>query len=75
VIATLAGASWVAAGEPLCLIGDSGTGKTHLLSGLGNAAAEAGHPVRYVLASRLVNELVEPPTNASSPAPSPATAR
>jgi DNA replication protein DnaC len=43
----------------LCLIGDSGTGKSHLLIGLGTAAAEAGHRVRYVLASRLVNELVE----------------
>ena len=50
---------WVSAGAPLCLIGDSGTGKTHLLIGLGTAAAEAGHRVRYVLASRLVNELAE----------------
>ncbi len=46
-------------GQPLCLIGDSGTGKTHLLIGLGTAAAEAGYRVRYVLASRLVNELAE----------------
>jgi len=59
VMNTLAGAGWVAAGEPLCLIGDSGTGKTHLLIGLGIAAAEAGHRVRYVHAARLVNELVE----------------
>jgi DNA replication protein DnaC len=59
VIGSLATAGWVAAGEPLCLIGDSGTGKSHLLIGLGTAAAEAGHRVRYVLASRLVNELVE----------------
>ncbi len=59
VINTLASAGWVAAGEPLCLIGDSGTGKTHLLIGLGIAAAEAGHRVRYVHAARLVNELVE----------------
>jgi DNA replication protein DnaC len=49
----------VSKGRPLCLIGDSGTGKTHLLIGLGTAAAEAGHRVRYVLASRLVNELAE----------------
>ena len=42
VINTLAGAEWVAKGRPLCLIGDSGTGKTHLLIGLGTAAAEAG---------------------------------
>jgi DNA replication protein DnaC len=55
----LATGGWVAAGKPLCLIGDSGTGKTHLLIGLGTAAAEAGHRVRYVLASKLVNELAE----------------
>jgi DNA replication protein DnaC len=58
-IATLANAAWVGAGSPVCLIGDSGTGKSHLLIGLGIAAAEAGHRVRYVLASRLVNELAE----------------
>ncbi|HTX95185.1 MAG TPA: ATP-binding protein, partial [Mycobacterium sp.] len=42
-----------------CLIGDSGTGKTHLLIALGTLAAEAGYRVRYTLASKLVNELVE----------------
>jgi DNA replication protein DnaC len=46
-------------GSPCCLIGDSGTGKSHLLIGLGIAAAEAGFRVRYVLAGRLVNELAE----------------
>jgi DNA replication protein DnaC len=40
------------------LIGDSGTGKSHLLIGLGTAAAESGHRVRYTLASKLVNVLV-----------------
>ena len=59
VINTLAGGDWIAKGRPLCLIGDSGTGKTHLLIGIGTAAAEAGYRVRYVLASRLVNELAE----------------
>jgi DNA replication protein DnaC len=58
-IHTLAGCAWVRAGEPLCLIGDSGTGKSHLLIGLGTAAAEAGFRVRYTLATKLVNELVE----------------
>ena len=58
-IATLATGTWVSSGAPVCLIGDSGTGKSHLLIGLGIAAAEAGHRVRYVLASRLVNELAE----------------
>jgi DNA replication protein DnaC len=47
------------AGEPLCLIGDSGTGKSHLLIALGAAAAMAGHRMKYVLAAKLVNELVE----------------
>jgi hypothetical protein len=36
-----------------------GTGKTHLLIALGTLAAEAGYRVRYTLASKLVNELVE----------------
>ena len=58
-IHTLASCAWVRAGEPLCLIDDSGTGKSHLLIGLGAAAAMAGHRVRYVLAAKLVNELVE----------------
>lgn len=58
-IATLASGDWVTTGTPVCLLGDSGTGKSHLLIGLGTAAAEAGHRVRYVLASRLVNELAE----------------
>ena len=43
----------------MCLIGDSGTGKSHLLIGLGTAAAETGYRVRYTLATKLVNELVE----------------
>lgn len=51
--------AWVKAGHPLCLIGDSGTGKSHLLIALGVAAAEQGYRVRYTLASKLVNELVE----------------
>ncbi|NHU49668.1 ATP-binding protein, partial [Rhodococcus sp. A14] len=58
-INSLASCVWVRKGEPLCLIGDSGTGKSHLLIGLGTAAAEAGFRVRYTLATKLVNELVE----------------
>ena len=59
VVNQLATGGWVKAGQPLCLIGDSGTGKSHLLIALGVAAAEQGHRVRYTLASKLVNELVE----------------
>jgi len=59
VINQLATCAWVKTGQPLCLIGDSGTGKSHLLISLGTAAAEQGYRVRYTLASKLVNELVE----------------
>jgi IstB-like ATP binding protein len=59
LIGTLARCQWVTAGQPLVLIGDSGTGNSHLLIGLGTAAAEAGYRVRYVTAAALVNELAE----------------
>jgi DNA replication protein DnaC len=55
----LATGDWIRDGKPLCLIGDSGTGKTHLLIALGTAAAEHGYRVKYTLASKLVNELAE----------------
>lgn len=55
----LASGEWIRKGQPLCLIGDCSTGKSHLLIGLGTAAAEEGYRVKYTLATRLVNELVE----------------
>ncbi|MFG3621038.1 IS21-like element helper ATPase IstB [Nocardia sp. NPDC047654] len=59
VISTLAKCDWIRKGMPLCLIGDSGTGKSHLLIALGTEAAMQGFRVKYILASKLVNELVE----------------
>jgi DNA replication protein DnaC len=41
------------------LIGNSGTGKSHLLIALGTEAAMHEYRVKYVLATKLVNELVE----------------
>lgn len=41
----------MAPGLPLCLIGDSGTGKSHLLIALGTEAAMAGYRVRCTLAT------------------------
>jgi DNA replication protein DnaC len=58
-IATLASGAYLDSGDPIVLIGDSGTGKTHLLIGLGIAACEQGRRVRYVTCAQLVNELVE----------------
>ena len=46
-------------GEPVVLLGDSGTGKSHLLIGLGMAACQRGLRVRYTTAAQLVNELAE----------------
>ena len=41
------------------MIGDSGTGKSHLLIALGTEAAISGFRVKYTLATKLANELVE----------------
>lgn len=58
-LAHLGTGAWIDAGQPLVLLGDSGTGKTHLLIALGTAAAEQGRRVRYVTTATLVNELIE----------------
>jgi DNA replication protein DnaC len=58
-LAALASGAWIDAGQPLILLGDSGTGKTHLLIGLGLAACEQGRRVRYATTAQLVNELAE----------------
>src|SRR5438105_798821 len=58
-IATLASGAYLDAGDPVVLLGDSGTGKSHLLIGFGLAACEQGRRVRYATAAQLVNELVE----------------
>jgi DNA replication protein DnaC len=58
-LAALAAGGFIDAGEPVVLLGDSGTGKSHLLIGLGVAACETGRRVRYVTCAALVNELAE----------------
>jgi DNA replication protein DnaC len=45
-LAVLATGAYMDAGEPVVLLGDSGTGKTHLLIALGVAACEHGRRVR-----------------------------
>ncbi|MFE0822592.1 ATP-binding protein [Streptomyces sp. NPDC058847] len=54
-IHTLTSCEWIRKGQPLCLIGDSGTGKSHMLIALGTEAAMKGYRVRYTLATKLVN--------------------
>jgi DNA replication protein DnaC len=58
-LAALASGAYLDAGEPVVALGDSGTGKSHLLIGLGLAACEQGRRVRYVTTAKLVNELIE----------------
>jgi DNA replication protein DnaC len=58
-MANLAGGSYIARAEPVLLIGEAGTGKTHLASGLCVAACEQRRRVRFTTAAALVNELVE----------------
>jgi DNA replication protein DnaC len=45
--------------EPVIFIGDSGTGKTHLLTGLAVAACRQKCRVRFTTAAALINEMVE----------------
>jgi DNA replication protein DnaC len=58
-IATLGAGAYLDTGDPVVMLGDSGTGKSHLLIGLGVAACEQGRRVRYATAAQLVNELAE----------------
>lgn len=55
----LADGSYLERAEPVIFIGDSGTGKTHLATGLCIAACQQKKRVRFVTAAGLVNELVE----------------
>lgn len=41
------------------MIGNSGTGKTHLMIGLAQVAIEKGYTVKYYTAARLANEIME----------------
>ena len=58
-IAALAEGGYLERAEPVVFIGDSGTGKTHLLTGLCIAACRQQRRVRFATAAGLVNELVE----------------
>ncbi len=55
----LANGGYIARAEPIIFIGDSGTGKTHLLTGLAVAACRQKRRVRFATAAALINELVE----------------
>ncbi len=58
-IAALAEGSWIDDHESVILIGDSGTGKTHLATALAVCACQAGRRVRFTTLAGLANELQE----------------
>lgn len=59
LVRQLAKGAYIDKAEPIILIGEPGTGKTHLATALGVAAAQQGRSVRFAPAARLVTELVE----------------
>ncbi len=62
-IRALAEGGYIDRSEPVILIGDCGTGKSHLATGLCLAACRQKRRVRFVTAAALVNELVEAKQN------------
>ena len=58
-IQALAEGGYIERAEPVVFIGESGTGKTHLLTALCVAACRQKRKVRFTTAANLVNELVE----------------
>jgi len=56
-VEALAAGDWLDGGGNLIAIGNSGTGKTHILSAIGHALIEAGHRVFYTRTSDLVQRL------------------
>ena len=59
LVLELARCEYLARMENLLLLGNSGTGKTHIALALGLAACQRGHRVRFTTASALVSELIE----------------
>ena len=56
-VATLAQGSWIDDRESVILLGDSGTGKTHLATALAVLACQQGRRVRFTTLAALANEL------------------
>jgi DNA replication protein DnaC len=59
LLRNLAEGSYIENAEPILFLGEPGTGKTHLATALGFAAAQQGRKVRFTTAASLVTELIE----------------
>jgi DNA replication protein DnaC len=59
LIRSLAEGDYLKRSEPVLLLGEAGTGKTHLATGLAVAACRQRKRVRFTTAAGLINELIE----------------
>ena len=59
MVLELARCEFLVRNENVLLLGNSGTGKTHIALALGLSACQHGHRVRFITASALVSELIE----------------
>jgi DNA replication protein DnaC len=59
VVRNLSEGGYLARKEPVIFLGDTGTGKTHLATGLGVAACRKRKRVRFTTAAEMVTELIE----------------
>jgi DNA replication protein DnaC len=59
LVLDLARCEYITKRQNLLLVGNSGTGKTHLTLALGLAACQKGFKVRFTTAAALVNEMIE----------------
>ncbi len=59
LVRSLAEGDYLKRSEPILLLGEAGTGKTHLATGLAVAACRQRKRVRFTTAANLINELIE----------------
>lgn len=58
-VAALAEGTYLSTAAPIILVGNPGSGKTHIATGLGLSACRQGHRVRFYTVTQLVNELTQ----------------
>ena len=65
LVLELARCQFLSRKENLLLLGNSGTGKSHIALALGLMACQRGHRVRFITAAALVSELIEAATKSA----------
>ena len=63
VVRNLAEGGYMQRSEPIIFLGEAGTGKTHLATGLAVEACRQRKRVRFTTAAEMVNELIEAKNN------------